>query len=154
MIKVISRYNKINFAKLAAAADEILHVNGNAAIDVEFLDEEEMRELNLRTRQKDCVTDVLSYPFLADTGKPFDRRHYPDDYDKRLDAVRLGCTAICRSYIKRAAQEDETVYISDVYRAFVHSVLHLMGYDHITEEQYDEMHGKENEIMKKAGLLK
>ena len=55
---------------------------------------------------------------------------------------------------KKAAEEDKTVYISDVYRAFTHSLLHLFGYDHVTEEQYDVMHAKENQIMSKAGLLK
>lgn len=154
MIKVRTRYHKINFGKLAAAADEILQIKGCAVVDVDFCGEEEMRSLNCRTRGKDCVTDVLSYPFLDDASKPFDSAHYPDDYDAGAKAVQLGCMAICKPYIKRAAQEDETVYISDVYRAFTHSVLHLMGYDHVTEEQYDAMHAKENEIMKKAGLLK
>lgn len=154
MIKVRSRYNKKNFDKLASAANDILGVSGTAVVDVDFVSEENIHELNLRTRGVDRATDVLSYPFLDDASMPMDEEHYPEDYDYRLHAVPLGCMAICREYIKKAAEEDKTVYISDVYRAFTHSLLHLFGYDHVTEEQYDVMHAKENQIMTKAGLLK
>ena len=69
-----------------------------------------------------------------------------------MQAVELGCIVICPDFIERAAKEDRTVYIKDVYRAFTHGILHLLGYDHVTEEQYDQMHGLENQIMIKAGL--
>ena len=154
MIKVRTRYHKKNFAKLAAAADEILGVRGTALVDVEFLSDDEIRELNRSTREVDAPTDVLSYPFLDDASLPLDERHYPGDYDRKNGAVVLGCMAVCREFIRRAAEEDKTAYISDVYRAFTHSLLHLFGYDHATVEQFEAMHAKENEIMLKAGLLK
>lgn len=154
MIKVRSRYHKTAFKKLAQATCDVLGVVGNAVVDVDFLSEEEIRSLNEQTRNIDKVTDVLSYPYLGDASMPMDEQHYPDDFDYSQKAVTLGCMAICREYIKKAAAEDGDVYISDVYRAFTHSLLHLFGYDHVTEEQFFVMHAKENEIMAKAGLLK
>ncbi len=152
MIKVRSDYHKTMFKKIAAAADELLDVQGTAVVDVDFLDEEEIRELNCRTRQIDKPTDVLSYPFVENTGVPFIEENFPYDYNFRIGAVELGCIAVCCEYIEKAAAEDMTVYIKDVYRAFAHGILHLMGFDHVTESQYDQMHELENKIMKKAGL--
>ena len=152
MIKVRSSRFKTTFKKLAVSASEVLAVSGDAVIDVTFLDEDEMRELNAETRNIDKVTDVLSYPYLDKPFLPFTKDNYSLEYNARAGAVELGCIAVCVSYIERASIEDETVYIKDVYRAFTHGILHLMGYDHMTEQEYDVMHALENQIMTKAGL--
>lgn len=86
MIKVRSRYNKKNFDKLASAANDILGVSGTAVVDVDFVSEENIHELNKRTRGVDRATDVLSYPFLDDASMPMDEEHYPEDYE--LQAAR------------------------------------------------------------------
>lgn len=152
MIKVRSDYHKTTFKKIAAAADELLDIRGTVAVDVDFLDESEICELNARTRQINRPTDVLSYPFIENAGEPFTKENFPYDYNARIGAVELGCIAICREYIEKAASEDQTAYIKDVYRAFTHGILHLMGFDHVTESQYERMHELENKIMKKAGV--
>ena len=154
MIKVRTCRMKKNFAKIASAAYDLLKLEGEAVVDVDFCSREEIKELNARTRGTDRETDVLSYPFLRDAKPPFDEAHYPGDYDAKAGAVMLGCVAICDEYIKQAAAEDNTVYISDVYRAFAHAVLHLMGYDHVTDEQYEQMHAMENKILQKAGIIR
>ena len=152
MIKVRTDRFKTNFGKLALSANQILELEGSVIIDVTFLDEDEMRQLNAETRNIDKVTDVLSYPYIENPCSPFTKSKYPFEYNARSKAVELGCIAVCTSYIERAAKEDQTVYVKDVYRAFTHGILHLMGYDHTTESEYDVMHALENQIMIKAGL--
>ena len=152
MIKVRTDRFKANFGKLALSANQTLEIEGSVIIDVTFLGEDEMRQLNAETRNIDKVTDVLSYPYIENPCSPFSKSKYPFEYNARSKAVELGCIAVCTSYIERAAKEDQTVYVKDVYRAFTHGILHLMGYDHMTESEYDVMHAMENQIMIKAGL--
>lgn len=154
MIKVKTDYNKTCFHKIAVAASDVLGVAGEAIVYVDFASEEEIRQLNLRTRGIDKSTDVLSYPYIEKPDLPFTEANYPGDYNPKQKAVELGCIAICKPYIEKAAAEDDTVYIDDVYRAFAHGILHLMGFDHMTDAEYDAMHETENKIMKMAGVLK
>jgi len=152
MVKVKTARHKKAFGKIAAAATEILGIEGEVRVDVTWLSEEEIHALNRETRDVDRPTDVLSYPYIENPVSPFTKGNYPFEFNPRVNAVELGCIAICSEYIEKAAKEDDTVYINDVYRAFTHGILHLMGYDHVTEEEYDEMHATENKIMLKAGL--
>ena len=112
----------------------------NYEISISIVNEEEIRKLNKEYRNNDSVTDVLSFPL-------FEREDIPEE-------GMLGDIVICVERVKEQAkdfnhsEERELIYLT------VHSLLHLLGYDHNEEDDKLEMRTKEKEIMKKLGIFK
>ena len=96
------------FNRLAAIAFDILGLKGDATVDVEIIDDAEMRELNNRTRGVDSATDVLSFPAL-DRITDFTQKNYPRDYDESQRAVVLGDIAVNRDAAARQADRKSVV---------------------------------------------
>ncbi|MFM1538435.1 MULTISPECIES: rRNA maturation RNase YbeY [Helcococcus] len=109
-------------------------------ISISVVDAEEIKQLNAEYRGNDNVTDVLSFPL-------FEREYIPEE-------GMLGDIVICSERVKEQAkefghsEEREFVYLA------VHSMLHLLGYDHMEEDEKIEMRSKEKEIMKNLGIFK
>ncbi len=113
---------------------------------VSFMTGEDIRDLNMRTRNVNKVTDVLSYPaFSLCVGDLIDGEDQSDFYG---GIVHLGDMAICLDKAKEQAEEYDTTLIEEVSKLAVHSTLHLMGYDHIQDCDYKVMQPKEDEIRK------
>jgi len=111
----------------------------NAEVSVTFTDNEGIRELNREYRGKDNATDVLSFPMY---------NFLEGDTPADEDTAELG--DIVLSLERAIAQADELGHSVKREIAFltVHSVLHLLGYDHETGEEDEKiMFAKQNEIM-------
>ena len=126
---------------IRSAVQNTLRSEGRGGdVTVLLTTEEEIRSLNARFRSIDRVTDVLTFP--AWEGEALIAP--PDGY--------LGDIAIC---MKRAAEQAE-VYGHPLARelAFlaVHGGLHLLGYDHMQEDEERIMRQKQTEILKEMGL--
>lgn len=113
---------------------------------VMFVDGEEMQDLNKRTRGIDKVTDVLSFP-------SFDLKAGEKVQTGLCKNVHLGDMAICLSQAQVQAKEFETSLEKEVSKLAVHSVLHLLGYDHIKDEDFQKMQPKEDEIAKILNII-
>ena len=116
---------------------------GPAEVSVTFVDNEEIRKLNAQYRDKDVETDVLSFPMGSD-----------GEYDTNLDtgAKILGDVVIS---IEKAMEQAE-LYGHGLEREVgyltVHSVLHLLGYDHMEPLEKVHMREKEENVMRQLGL--
>lgn len=127
-----------------AVKETLLRLNQSTAgleLNINFVDEAQMRELNARTRKVDSVTDVLSYPNY--NLKPFETIEERD--------VFLGDMAICLKRAEQQAEEYGWTLTNEVVKLVVHSVLHLMGFDHIKDKDYEVMNRLEKEIATKLG---
>lgn len=133
------------FNRLAAIAFDILGLKGDATVDVEIIDDAEMRELNSRTRGVDSATDVLSFPAL-DRLTDFTQKNYPRDYDALQRAVVLGDIAVNRDAAARQAEEYGTGE-REINYLFVHGLLHILGYDHMTDADKKAMREVEEKIL-------
>lgn len=142
-----------NFARAADAAFAALSLAGEAEVEVNFVTEEEICELNARTRDTDRVTDVLSYPML-DEIRPFTRENYPFDVDPENGRVPLGSIVICRDVAARQAEEYGHSRDREETYLFVHGLLHLLGYDHMTEEDKSVMREAEERILSAIGQMR
>ena len=94
---------------------------GSAEISVSFMDDEQIRQLNVQYRQKDIPTDVLSFP-LTENGTY--------EINPETNAAILGDIVIS---LERAAVQSEIYghsFSREVSFLVVHSMLHLLGYDH------------------------
>lgn len=141
-------------AQFRAAADETfaaLGLTGEAEVEVAFVSEKEIQALNARTRGVDKVTDVLSFPML-DEIKPFTAENYPFDVDPDSGRVTLGSVVICEAVaLAQAAEyghgaEREKTYL------FTHGLLHLLGYDHMEEEDKRAMRAAEERVLSAIGI--
>ena len=116
---------------------------GPAEISVTFVDNEEIRKLNAQYRDKDAETDVLSFPMGAD-----------GEYDVNIDTGARILGDVVISVEKAAEQAD--LYGHGLEREIgyltVHSVLHLLGYDHMEPIEKVHMREKEENVMHQLGL--
>ncbi len=133
------------FSRLAGIIFYKLDLSGNAAVDIELIDDGQMHELNKRTRGVDSTTDVLSFPAL-DKIEAFTAKNYPNDYDAMQGAVVLGDIAINRDAVARQAKEFGTGD-REINYLFVHGMLHLLGYDHMTDEDKSKMRAVEEDVL-------
>ena len=122
------------------------------AAEIIFADEDGIRELNARFRDKDAVTDVLSFPTLEGIcGKKILRRNFP--YDIGEDGcLMIGSIAICEKRAHEQAEEYGHSYMRELMYLAVHGLCHLLGYDHEEEEDKQLMRQKEERILKRLGL--
>ncbi len=128
------------------AVNETLDFEGETRlfeVSVTFVDPDEIQTLNRDFRDKDSVTDVLSFPTLDEESEivPFDN-----------EAIALGDVIICADKCKAQAEEFGHSFEREVAYLTIHSVLHLLGYDHIREDEEKEMTEKQDEIIKKVTL--
>ena len=105
---------------------------------VRIVDEAESHELNLNYRGKDRPTNVLSFPFEC-----------PDEVELPL----LGDLVICRQVVEREAQEQDKPLMAHWAHMVVHGSLHLLGYDHIEDDEAEEMESLETQIMTGLGFV-
>ena len=104
---------------------------------VRIVDEAESHDLNLTYRGKDRPTNVLSFPFEC-----------PDEVELPL----LGDLVICRQVVEREAAEQEKLLMAHWAHMIVHGSLHLLGYDHIEDNEAEEMESLETQIMQGLGF--
>lgn len=110
-------------------------------ISITFVDDEEIRELNAQYRDVDKVTDVLSFPQFES----------PEELPEEGEII-LGDVVLNVEQAKRQAEEYGHSEDREIIYLFVHSLLHLLGYDHMEEDEKAEMRGAEEEIMNELGL--
>lgn len=119
-------------------------------VDVLFTDDEGIHQINLEQRQVDRPTDVLSFPM-------FDLRpgEHPtqEDADPGTGLVPLGDMVISLERAKAQGEEFGHGTRREVAYLAVHSVLHLLGYDHMDEGPMKaQMRGREEAILGELGI--
>lgn len=129
------------YAAAALCAKEEDLDDNRLSLSVSFVDADEIQRLNREYRDKDAVTDVLSFP-------QFDPYEYMQDWDE----VALGDVVICEERAKQQAEEYGHSYERELIYLFVHSCFHLLGYDHETEEEKKVMREKEEKVMTELDL--
>ncbi len=143
-----------DFSSLAAAFDGEYVSDVSLSAEVIFTDEEEIRKLNAETRSVDAVTDVLSFPALDGIkGKKIKKSNFPYDADDE-GGLFIGSIAVCVKRAKEQAEEYGHGYDRELYYLVAHGILHLLGYDHMVEEDKLEMRLKEEKVLKKLNLTR
>lgn len=118
-------------------------IQGDSEVSVTFVDNEEIRRLNKEFRDIDSATDVLSFP-LGENG----------EYDINPDtgAKLLGDVVISLERAMEQAKEFGHSLEREVCYLSVHSMFHLLGYDHMEPQEKAEMRMKEETVMTRIGL--
>ena len=125
-------------------------------LSVTLTDNEGIHKLNKEFRDIDSPTDVLSFPLLEfETPGDFESIASDSDIvDPDTDEIMLGDIVI--SLEKVVSQAEEYGHSKDRELAFLvaHSMLHLMGYDHIDDEERKDMESRQEDILSKAGYIR
>ncbi|MDR0885011.1 MAG: rRNA maturation RNase YbeY [Clostridiales Family XIII bacterium] len=126
-------------------------------LSLSFVDEDEIREINRLQREIDAPTDVLSFPLFEDMDELVEEMELVIGAGAGLGFnVSLGDVVICTDIAKRQAEEFGHSQTRELVYLFVHSVLHLLGYDHMDEHtnEKQEMRAREEQVMEHIGLTR
>lgn len=126
--------------------EEVLRVEdftSHVEVSLTLVDKDEIHALNRDYRGVDRPTDVLSFPM--------DDEIFPGEED--VDLI-LGDIVICLDIAKAQAEEYGHSLDRELSYLICHSTLHLLGYDHMEDDEKAIMRGKEKEIMKNLGVFK
>ena len=125
-------------------------------ISLLFVDDEEIRDINLETRNIDRATDVLSFPMLDyEKGKVYKDIYTNFEFDETFkdgEEVVLGDMVLSLERALEQSKEYNHSYEREVCYLVVHSILHLLGYDHMEEEEKIIMREREEEILNKLNI--
>ena len=139
---------KPTFKKVADVAMQILGQPKELSVVATFVDGEEIRQLNSEYRGIDKVTDVLSFPTIDNVGHGvIDISMYPFETDCRTGYLNLGDIFICMDVAEKQAEEYGHSLKRESAFLFLHGLLHLLGYDHIEQEDEIQMKQAANEIL-------
>lgn len=116
-------------------------------VSLSFVDEEKIRQLNRDFRSIDRSTDVLSFPI---------EDFFNEDRENILEKpyLMLGDVVICLDVARKQADDLGHSFEREVMYLTCHSILHLLGYDHIEDDDKKIMRAKEKEVMKNLGVFK
>ena len=121
-------------------------------VSITFVEDNEIRNINKQFRNKDKVTDVLSFPMLQ-----FDENrnicNVTGDINKDSNRIILGDIIISTETAKRQSEKYLHSIEREIVFLVVHSMLHLMGYDHEKDEnELKLMRKKEEDVLTEIGL--
>lgn len=106
-------------------------------LTIRFVEDDESRELNHTYRGRNKPTNVLSFPFES-----------PPEIDLPL----LGDLVICPAIVNREASEQHKTPVHHYAHMVIHGTLHLLGYDHIEDDQAEIMEQQERDILATLGI--
>lgn len=133
-------------------------LNQSYEISVLLVDNEEIKTINREHRNIDKVTDVLSFPMLDyPKGRVFKDVYKDFIFGKTfLDGENLVLGDMVLSLEKAREQSEEYghSFSREVFYLIIHSVLHLLGYDHMNEEEKTLMRLREEDILRKLNIMR
>ena len=150
MINIKSRLknnNNFNITQYATTAQKALDALGYGDFDLGILltTNKTIKKYNAEFRDKDKATDVLSFPY----------HHIPAGTKiKPLsdDDKNIGDMIISIEYVQAAAKKLGTTFEKRMNRMLIHSLCHLLGYDHIQDDEFAIMIKKEKSLAKAIDL--
>ncbi len=116
----------------------------NFSINLAFGNDETVHALNKEFRGVDKATNVLSFANIDDESF--------DDMMRSQNDIELGDVIVAFETMERQAQEIGVSFEDHFCHLWVHGMLHILGYDHIEEEDRIEMEAKETEILAKLNI--
>lgn len=159
MIFFENMQDKINWSNeeekfLESIINFALHEEGvtcDAEVSVLLVDNDEIRSINSQHRNIDKVTDVLSFPMLDYyDGKVFKEQYSGRNFDSSMmdgDELVLGDIVISLEKAEEQSKDYGHSFKRELSYLTIHSVLHLLGYDHMVEADKAKMRDREEKIL-------
>lgn len=127
----------------------------DVSLNLTVTDSAAIQEMNRDFRGIDAPTDVLSFPMI-DFFKPADfsgiSKDDPECFDPDTGELTLGDIVINAERVRQQAEEYGHSHLREFSFLIVHSVLHLLGFDHETDTEESEMFSLQEEILDSLGI--
>ena len=143
--------------KVILAAMDFVDCPYEAEINVLFTDNAGIHEMNLEYREIDRPTDVLSFPMVEyETPGAFDKleEEQGDCFHPETGELLLGDIVLSYEKIKEQAREYGHSELRELCFLVAHSMLHLFGYDHMEEEERNQMEQMQRDILSGLNILR
>ncbi len=126
----------------------------DVCVDITLVETADIHKINREQRGVDRPTDVLSFPMVEyPCAGDYSRVEENDDnFDPDSGEVVLGDIVICLDKVTQQAEEYGHSKMREFAFLVCHSMLHLLGYDHETQEEETVMYGKQEEILNQLGI--
>lgn len=145
-------FSKAEIEALEKAMYGFVRSDVKLAVELVFVDEEEIKTLNKQLRNTDQVTDVLSFPTLDGIkGEPIKKKDHLFELDENGNLL-IGSIAICQKRAEEQAEEYGHSLQRELHYLTVHGIMHCLGYDHLTDGEKAEMRAQEETILGKLGI--
>ncbi len=131
-----------DFKDIVNQAIVILKLKSNLEISVLFVSDAEIALINKKYRNINKSTNVISFAFEDNK----------DDIEKNIGIRVLGDIIIAPHYCIKIAQKLQHSERREIAFVFTHGLLHLLGFDHIESDDWDEMVNYEKTILKQLGI--
>ena len=143
---------RFKIKKIVNICEKVLKEDfSNAYFSINFVEEEKIQKLNKEFRGVDKITDVLSFPNLEKTSNEKLKKFAKfKDFDTGL--LFLGDIVICKNVAKNQAYQYGHSLQREICFLSLHGLLHLLGFDHMKEEEEKIMNKLQDKIMSEAGL--
>lgn len=142
---------RIGLQGLRSLAETVLRDEGypsDAEVTVLLVSESEMASYNEKFLQREGPTDVLAFP--VEELKP----GKVPDADPQGPPLVLGDVVIAPAYVRRQADEYGVSFEDEMALMVTHGILHLLGYDHVEDEEAEHMEARERELLGKVGRVR
>lgn len=143
--------------RCADAAQRTEGVSCPLSVFISVVDDEKIRTINREQRSKDASTDVLSFPTVNyPKGKTAGKCEslLREEYDPDTDACALGDIVISMDHVRAQAAEYGHSERRECGYLLTHGLFHLMGYDHMTDEDKPVMRAMEEKSLASIGLTR
>lgn len=166
MIYVDNRQNKLKveesliekLTKVIEFALEEEEVDIKCEVSLLFVDNDEIKTINKDTRGIDKETDVLSFPMLEYENEKVFKEMYKNHTFSQSDfdgeELVLGDIVLSLEKALEQSKEFNHSYEREASYLVIHSVLHLLGYDHMEEGEKELMRNREEEILNKLNITR
>lgn len=138
-VEKVSSDFSFEMEKIKALLQDVLYflkIEEDLELSVRLVDKKEIQALNLQYRQKDKPTNVLSFPC---------------DIDLPISPRLLGDLVVCSAVVNEEAKAQGKSFEAHWSHILIHGLLHLLGYDHIEEDEAEVMEDLERKLLAKLG---
>lgn len=137
----LTEYN-LDFENILSFILKEESINNNVEVSLSFVDNFTIQEINQKYRKINKPTDVLSFPLLNNFNIDFTTTVLIGDVIISIDKVFEQCKKYNHSFRR------------EICFLFAHSIYHLLGYDHMTEEEEEEMFYKQDNTLKNLNITR
>ena len=145
-------------SRFQEAVQAVLREEGLLDLPVEVslsvVGREEIHRLNREFRRVDRPTDVLSFPLLDFQSGPVRDAVENGEVNPESREVCLGDIVICQEIAEEQAREYEHSLLREMSFLTIHSMLHLLGYDHMTEDEAKDMETRQSAVLEHLNITR
>ena len=152
MITAYTKKAPADFSALYRAVEEELGITERYSVELLFVGEKRIKDTNRDFRGVDRVTDILSFPTTEVAAGTLPAVNaYPFEVDEEGNLF-IGSLMVCNKRVKQQAKEYGHSEERELNYLLCHGLLHLLGYDHMVEEDKRLMRAKEEAVMARMNL--